>query len=1062
MRPVKLIMSAFGPYAGEMPAIDFTQFDEKGLFLISGDTGAGKTTIFDAICFALYGETSGPFRDTGKLRSEYASDATETFVDFHFSHQGKRYHVWRRPAYERKKQRGSGTTSVKENAVLYADDAAPVEGKTQVNEAVKQLLHIDEKQFKQIAMIAQGEFWSLLNAKTDERTKILRAIFQTGEYNSIEYQLKERMDTANESRRETERSIVQYFCDASVDEEDTLAEALTKLQTDAHSTQSAWNLEEMLRVLNAVIASDQDRMEPARTDLCALEKEFEKRREALAVAETNNGFLARLDELKKKDADLREQKKAMEKKEVLLNRQKSASRKVHPLYLSWNEKAASVAELEKRIVEKKSAVNEAAETAEESGNALTHALSHKAEADQLQKSIDKIEEEREQYRQRDTLTEEIRRLKETTEALSEEEKALTEKERALRERMQELKEKIKHLRSVPEQLTAAKSLEEKLHDLAGDTDAVIEEQLPALETKKHDLTKKQDAYRAAFDAFEQANQDRIRAERALDDCRAGILAKGLRDGQKCPVCGSLHHPEPAGIPDRTVSEEAFRELQQREEQLQTEKSAANAAAEAAKSACELFETQLAASILDCLKHPLLANSVHVASEELRDLVDGIRAARDDVGQQLKENAVRRKVLEEDSKTLSKAESELETAQGAETELLAKQREDLSDRKRHTEKESAEKEAVFQTLSKLGFDSWELAAAEQAKAEEKKTGILESIRLAELAKKQADERLTSETSALGTLEQSLTKEKKETEERKQKLESAVETSAFDSVDDMLDYVLAETFIAEAEEEINRYRQEVVTNNTLLEQAEADAKGKVLIDVADLKEQCDTLQEQINQNRERVNTITNRLQKNRELLEKMTAREDALAKATKDSNICTRLYQLVRGTTGNGKITLEQYIQAAGFDGIISAANRRLRPMSEGQFELYRQKDAPGKKSNTFLDLEVLDHATGRRRPVGNLSGGESFKASLSLALGLSDTVSRNLGGIQMDALFIDEGFGTLDRKSIENAMDVLINLSGTGKLVGIISHREELTENIPLQIRVKKTAEGSSLTTDTGL
>ena len=170
----------------------------------------------------------------------------------------------------------------------------------------------------------------------------------------------------------------------------------------------------------------------------------------------------------------------------------------------------------------------------------------------------------------------------------------------------------------------------------------------------------------------------------------------------------------------------------------------------------------------------------------------------------------------------------------------------------------------------------------------------------------------------------------------------------------------------------------------------------------------------------------------------------------------MYNLVKGMTGNGKITLEQYIQAAGFDGIIAAANRRLLPMSDGQYELYRQ-DTVGKKSNNFLDLEVLDNYTGHRRPVGNLSGGESFKASLSLALGLSDTVSSNLGGIQMDALFVDEGFGTLDRRSMDNALDCLMGLSDANKLVGIISHREELMENIPQQIKVKKTKDGSRIT-----
>ena len=213
---------------------------------------------------------------------------------------------------------------------------------------------------------------------------------------------------------------------------------------------------------------------------------------------------------------------------------------------------------------------------------------------------------------------------------------------------------------------------------------------------------------------------------------------------------------------------------------------------------------------------------------------------------------------------------------------------------------------------------------------------------------------------------------------------------------------------------------------------------------------------------VNTIENRLNGNKDKLEKITSQEAELETARKENGICTRLYNLVKGTTGNGKITLEQYIQAVGFDGIIAAANRRLLPMRDGQYELYRQEDSLGKKSNTFLDLEVFDNFTGHRRPVGILSGGESFKASLSLALGLSDTVSMNLGGIQMDVLFVDEGFGTLDRKSIENAMDILINLSGTSKLVGIISHREELMENIPQQICVKKTKDGSQLSMEMGL
>ena len=220
MRPIKLIISAFGPYADTMPEIDFTQFEEKGLFLISGDTGAGKTTIFDAICFALFGKTSGSYRDTKNLRSEYAKADTPSFVDFYFSHQGRQYHVWRQPSYERKKLRGSGVIQEDEKAVLYEEGKIPVEGLTKVNTALRDLLGIDDKQFKQIAMIAQGEFWDLLNAKTDKRTEILRTIFMTDGYKAIEYRLKDRMDAGLVSKKKAENSILQYF-GGVLTEEDT-------------------------------------------------------------------------------------------------------------------------------------------------------------------------------------------------------------------------------------------------------------------------------------------------------------------------------------------------------------------------------------------------------------------------------------------------------------------------------------------------------------------------------------------------------------------------------------------------------------------------------------------------------------------------------------------------------------------------------------------------------------------------------------------------------------------------------------------------------------------------
>lgn len=1060
MKPIKLIMSAFGPYAGETPAIEFSQFEDKGLFLISGDTGAGKTTIFDAICFALYGETSGRFRDTKNLRSEYAKESTETYVDFYFTHQGRDYHVWRRPEYERKKQRGTGVTGVKENAIFYSGDSTPIEGKTQVNEAVKELLHIDEKQFKQIAMIAQGEFWALLNAKTDDRTKILRTIFQTSGYNNIEYRLKDRMDASYKLKAKTEDSIVQYFTDVSVEADDELAEPLFDLQARTKRSGSVWNLEEIIDMLKSVIDSDKDKLESADSALKVVEKEYDKSKEALATAETNNGFIAKLEGLKEKEKELREKKKEIDEKETLLNRQKLATREVNPVYLSWYEKETSVKEIQAQVEKKKKTVKAASDRADEAKEALEKAKKEQPEADKLQKLIDQVEEEEKKYQQRDELVSEIERLGKDARGFEEEEKELEKREKALKDEIGELKDTVKALKGTPEKLTEIKALSEKYQDLLYSIDAIIETKVPERETKKRELVKKQKAYKEAFDAYEKANKERIEAERIMDDCRAGILAEGLKEGQKCPVCGSVHHPELAKIPGEAITEEAFKELKDKEETLQTKKSNANTAAETVKTALSEYEERLRLDILDCLEDKLLGSGD--TGKELDDLIKEIEDAQGIVKDKIKENIRQQNALEKDSKTLSKAENDLEDAQGQKAETLARDKEELSKRKQNTEKAKAEKEAVLKTLSRLSFDSWEIAESERDKARTNKKIILDQIEKSDEESKKAENTFASEKSVLETLEKSLIKEKKEAEERKQKLEAAVKKNQFESVEDSLSFVLSEDEIAEADEEISSYKQEVATNKKQLEDAKKDAEGRNLIDVEQLKEKCDSQNEEVMKKREISNSIKNRLKGNEEKLEKISLQEAELEKARKENGICTRLYNLVKGTTGNGKITLEQYIQAAGFDGIIAAANRRLLPMSDGQYELYRQEDSLGRKSNTFLDLEVLDNTTGHRRPVGNLSGGESFKASLSLALGLSDTVSMNLGGIQMDALFVDEGFGTLDRKSIENAMDILINLSGTSKLVGIISHREELMENIPQQIRVKKTKDGSKLTIETGL
>lgn len=1060
MKPIKLIISAFGPYAEEMPAINFSEFEEKGLFLISGDTGAGKTTIFDAICFALYGTTSGTYRDTKNLRSEYAKESTDSFVDFYFSHQGRKYHVWRQPEYERKKLRGSGVTQVKGKAILYSEDQAPIEGLTQVNDAIKELLHIDERQFKQIAMIAQGEFWALLNAKTDDRTKILRMIFQTSGYNSIEHRLKDRMDSSYKRKSKTEDSIVQHFTDVKADEEDDIAESLLDLQNRASRSASAWNLEEMIQTLEKLIASDRIRKKNADEDLKKAEERYDKIREELVTAKTNNGFITLLLELKEKEKELQGKKKDIDEKEALLARQKLATREIYPIYSAWKEKEKSVKDNERQVSEKMSAVQRADKGVETATAVSEEAKKEKPEVEDLQRKIDKIEGEKAKYQQRDRLTKEMMKLQEARGHFADDEVDINNREKVLKDRINELGETIRRLKGAPEKLAEAKSLGERYQELSGDITTIIDRKIPEWNKMKKDLTEKQKAFSMVRAAFEEAHSIREEAERKLENCRAGILAEGLEEGQKCPVCGSVHHPELARKPDEAVTEEAYQKLKDAETQLQAEKSDANTAAETSKNLLAQYETQLCEDILHCLKNhfPEIDN----IQKETNELIEGIKEARALIQQRIAENAKRQKEVAQECRILSAAEKESEIARGKETDALGEEKEAFNKRKQETEQALAEKNAVLETLSNLSFGSWEAAESERDKAREKKEAILRKLEQADRAMSEAREALASAQSALRTQEDTLKKVAEEEKERKEKLNDAVDRNRFQSTVEMLEYVLSEKEITEADEEINHYKQEVATNKKQLEQAEKDAKGRELIDIESLNEQCAALLTEVTEKREAERSVRNRLEINEEKQEKIVSQREGLEKVRRENQICTTLYNLVRGTTGNGKITLEQYIQAAGFDGIIAAANKRLLPMSNGQYELYRQEDSLGKRSNTFLDLEVLDNSTGHRRPVGNLSGGESFKASLSLALGLSDTVSSNIGGVQMDALFVDEGFGTLDRKSIDSAMEVLLNLSSANKLVGVISHREELIENIPQQIRVKKTNDGSQLNIDAGL
>lgn len=1060
MKPIKLKISAFGPYAGEIPEIRFDQFEERGLFLISGDTGAGKTTIFDAICYALYGSTSGRYRDTKNLRSEYADPDCESYVDFYFSHQGKDYHILRRPSYVREKYKGKGTKEEGEKAEFYEEGKPPIEGLKQVEKAVKDLLHIDEKQFKQIAMIAQGEFRDLLFAKTDQRTEILRTIFMTENYKSIEFKLKDRLDASSREKVRTESSIVQYFVDASAPEASDLETELTELQRKAASSGSAWNVDEFIDVIGRIIACDEESSKAIDEQIKEEDRVLVSLRDKLATAKINNDFINRLNDLRNDKKKLDEKKAEMKALGEKLAKQKTASYNVAPAFNSWTSKSKEKSDAEGEINNSKEQLDKLIEEANKAKEALDAAEEKRPQADDLTKEAEAIARQEQDYIKRDDLRKEIGGLEQQAKDLKTKESEIAENEKNLREKIDKYKSTIETLKDKPDELNALNNLDGSLKAIRKDIQEILGGKKNNWKTHSENLIKEQEAFEKADKEYDKALSERRDGERLYEQSQAGILAAGLENGKKCPVCGSTHHPEPAVLPENSLTEDDIKQLRKAEEEARELKDTALLNVTTERTSLKGAEDNIRDAAEKCFGSELV--SVKTDSTDISEILDCIKTVKNDIDQRITDTEETILQVEADCSSLSETRELLEKAQGEESEEVNKQKETNKSDIQGVTLKLTENNTSLKNIGELKFDTWQAAEARKQEAEEEAKQLLAEIKTADEKKKAAETAVAEKNASIITLEDNLKRLEEDENNLENNLNIKLKEYGFSDIEAMKQFIVAEEVITEAETALKDYETGVELNKTQLKQAEKDAEGKVLTDVEALKEEVDGQQDVVNSSRNKKTEIDLRIKTNSDKKTNIENQIEKLEAARKNNTIIKTLYDLVRGQTRNGKITLEQYIQATGFDGIIHAANKRLLPMSDGQFELFRKEDSLGKKSNTFLDLEVLDNHTGHRRPVGNLSGGESFKASLSLALGLSDTVSTNVGGIQMDALFIDEGFGTLDRKSIENAMDILLNLSSTNKLVGIISHREELKENIPQQIKVAKTREGSLIEVDLGV
>ena len=912
MRPIKLTMSAFGPYAGRTE-LDLDALGREGLYLICGDTGAGKTTIFDAITYALYGEASGNTRDASMLRSKYAVPETPTEVELVFDYSGRRYTVRRSPEYERESKRGGGMTTKRAEAELIRPDGSVVTKTREVDAAIRELLGIDRGQFSQIAMIAQGDFLSLLLASTDERIKIFRKIFNTTPYQTLQDELRTRASAAAKEYELLSAGVSQIIAGFIPAGEEF------RLTLDTAKS-GGMPLSEIPALAGRMIDADTAARDALTVRLEALEKELDTLSHTLGQAKELEKNRAALADAKEKLAD---RTAALAELSVALTREQERAPELEALQERIAVLRAGLAqydELEQLKTEQKNA---------------TRAFEQETRA--LDASLTELALRRKQHR---LLEEEAQELRDAGEA-----------RQRLEAHRSEITTRRDRITGFAGELAVLRELTERL--------AAVRAEYSRLQTRAQSL---QLAY--------------LRMTKAFLDEQAGILAGTLADGEPCPVCGSTEHPAPAAR-----SEAAPDEAELKRAGEICERAAAEAArrSEDAAALGGQFEEKRAA--IDRLAAELFGE----APEDLTT------AAADEI---------------------RLAEAELhEVEAGLRTELARIRRRD------ELEKLIAQSD---EEIGKLDLDC------------QRRTNALTGLK-----------------TTLSTLAANIAKQ--------------AEGLDFDS------RPLAVAHIGEQSAILRKLQREAETTKKAYDECKAQADGLTdsiarleaqladapIIDTAEIVARRAVLAEEKLTLTSGITENTVRLETNRKALDALQTDAGRLHEAETRLTWMRSLAATACGALpGKEKIMLETYIQMTCFDRVITRANTRFMMMTGGQYELIR-RTASGGRAQSGLELDVIDHYNGTTRSVRSLSGGESFKASLALALGLSDEVQSNAGGIRLDTMFVDEGFGSLDEESLRQAIDALISLTGGHRLVGIISHVAELKGRIDRQIIVTKSNAGGS-------
>ena len=1087
MRPLKLRISAFGPYAGET-VINMDGLGEKGIYLITGDTGAGKTTIFDAITFALYGEASGDNREPVMFRSKYADGNIPTEVELVFSYFNKEYKVRRNPEYSRPSKRGDGITVQKADAELFFPDGRVITKIKDVNNALKDIMGIDRNQFSQIAMIAQGDFLKLLLAETKERQEIFRKIFKTDYFRSLQDHLKYESLDLKDQCEQVSKSVSQYISGILCHEDNVL---MTDVKKAKNGELIITDVEELIGKL--LLADNEDNKKCV-SELDTIDKKLEDINNIIGKAEEKNKLRNELSDSEKLYIS---QQSVLQK----LNEENESAKKRLPEAEFCDKEIAVIEaalpnydELDKRTSESETVGKQIKELINlmdfncEEKKKLENKLS--ASKEEL-KHLENAGEQREKFIQEkkqneilktklEAMNSDLIKCKKSYDSLkkaNEEYNAIQLKHEKIDKQIIAVKEHIKSLKSQYELLEKSGEIFEKLQNEKTNEEKrnsellVLRNGLDEYNKAYTELEKTQEIYKNAAQKADVLNNEYLAKNREFLNEQAGIIAQQLKDNVPCPVCGSLNHPVPAPMPDRAPTEEELKVLKKELDDAQKASVKASERASRLNGKVSEMKNSLTEQLFK-LTGEKTAENINLFIDESNKKISILTSQISDVKKQIDQK-------EKNINETDRNEKLLETLQN-DLDINNKQAINSEGTKKLLEGQVTQlKESVLKQLYDE-FGKYESEKpidkikSECQKADEHDKMLIEKIseeekrivRKSELNKsipelegqiKKIDEKICGIRSEMAAAES------KKSELTKQ-IASISENLKFESKSKALEQkkLLAQKkeaikkAIDESEKRYSEYDKKQTELGAKVNQLKKHLESMAQIDM----ESAQKDKEEITHKRTYLlniqKEIHTRISTNTNALENIKSKSESLAEIEKKWTWVKSLSDTANGNiSGKEKIMLETYIQMTYFDRIINRANSQLMVMSGGQYELKRRSAAENNRIQSGLELDVIDHYNGTERSVKTLSGGEAFKASLSLALGLSEEIQSSAGGIRLDTMFVDEGFGSLDEESLRQAVKALSGLSSGNRLVGIISNVAELKNRIDKQIVVTKEKSGGS-------